>query len=38
MMEVDEYEPKSDNTDSEIDFSLDTKKSVPMLVSQPVLY
>lgn len=37
MMEVDEYEPESDNTDGETDSSLDTKKSVPILVSQPEL-
>jgi len=37
MMEVDAYEPESDNTDGETDSSLDTKKSVPILVSQPEL-
>lgn len=37
MIEVDEYKRESDNADSETDSSLDTKKSVLMLVSQPKL-
>ncbi|KYM93378.1 hypothetical protein ALC62_16020 [Cyphomyrmex costatus] len=36
-MEVDEYEPESNVTDSDSDYGEESKKSVPMLVSQPAL-
>jgi len=37
MMEVDIYESESDYTDDDTDFNVGSKKSDPILVSQPVL-